>query len=126
MIPGDVGRPLTDLKSLAVDEALLDDAQSVLKTQTPVEREIQGQSGGWFVRRIMPYRASDEKTEGVVITYEDVTERRRTADALTAAKRQAELASIAKTRFLAAASHDLRQPLQTLSLLQGLLAKKSR
>ena len=73
----------------------------------------------------MPYRASDERTEGVVITYEDVTERRRTAEALTAAKRQAELASTAKTRFLAAASHDLRQPLQTLSLLQGLLAKKS-
>ena len=124
VIPGDVGRPLTDLKSLAADDALLDDAQTVLKTQTPLEREIEGQSGAWFVRRIMPYRASDEKTEGVVITYEDVTERRRTADALTAAKRQAELASIAKTRFLAAASHDLRQPLQTLSLLQGLLAKR--
>ena len=76
------------------------------------------------MRRIMPYRASDEKTEGVVITFEDVTERRRTAEALTAAKRQAELASIAKSRFLAAASHDLRQPLQTLALLQGLLAKK--
>ena len=72
----------------------------------------------------MPYRASDETTEGVVITYEDVTERRRTADALSAAKRQAELANIAKTRFLAAASHDLRQPLQTLALLQGLLAKQ--
>ena len=72
----------------------------------------------------MPYRTSDEKTEGVVITFEDVTERRRTADALTAAKRQAELATIAKSRFLAAASHDLRQPLQTLALLQGLLAKK--
>ncbi len=34
------------------------------------------------------------------------------------------MASIAKTRFLAAASHDLRQPLQTLSLLQGLLEKR--
>ena len=124
VIPGDVGRPLTDLKSLGADEALLDDARDVLETQTPVEREIQGQNAAWFVRRIMPYRASDEKTEGVVITYEDVTERRRTAEALTAAKRQAELASIAKTRFLAAASHDLRQPLQTLSLLQGLLAKR--
>ncbi len=39
------------------------------------------------------------------------------------AKRQADLASVAKSRFLAAASHDLRQPLQTLALLQGLLAK---
>ena len=124
VIPGDVGRPLADLKSLAADDAFLEDAQAVLRTQTPIKREVEGQSGAWFVRRIMPYRASDEKTEGVVITYEDVTERRRTADALTAAKRQAELASIAKTRFLAAASHDLRQPLQTLSLLQGLLAKR--
>ncbi|MGD1017090.1 MAG: chemotaxis protein CheB [Roseiarcus sp.] len=124
VIPSDIGRPLTDLKSLAADEALQDDARKVLKSQTPVEREIQGQSGYWFIRRILPYRTSDEKTEGVVITFEDVTERRRTADALTAAKRQAELATIAKSRFLAAASHDLRQPLQTLALLQGLLAKK--
>src|SRR5271166_2606642 len=103
VIPSDVGRPLTDLKSLAADDALLDDAQTVFKSQTPLEREIQGQSGHWFVRRIMPYRASDDKTEGVVITYEDVTERRRTAEALNAAKRQAELASLAKSRFLAAA-----------------------
>ena len=124
VIASDVGRPLTDLKSLAADDALLDDAQKVLKNHTPVEREIQGQSGHWFIRRILPYRATDEKTEGVVITYADVTERRRTADALNAAKRQAELATIAKSRFLAAASHDLRQPLQTLALLQGLLAKK--
>jgi two-component system, chemotaxis family, CheB/CheR fusion protein len=124
VIPSDVGRPLRDLRSLAADDALLGDAQKVLKSQTPVEREIQGQSGYWFIRRVLPYHASDEKTEGVVITYEDVTERRRTADALSAAKRQAELASVAKSRFLSAASHDLRQPMQTLALLQGLLAKK--
>ena len=58
VIPGDVGRPLTDLKSLAADDALLDDARKVLKNHTPVEREIQGQSGYWFIRRILPYRAS--------------------------------------------------------------------
>ena len=124
VIPSDVGRPLADLHSLATDDALLKDAKAVLGNQTPAEREIRGQSGAWFVRRIMPYRASDEKAEGVVITYEDVTERRITAEALSAAKRQAERASAAKSRFLAAASHDLRQPLQTLALLQGLLAKK--
>jgi two-component system CheB/CheR fusion protein len=124
VIPGDVGRPLADLKSLAADGALLEDAEKVLESQAPIEREIQAQSGPWFVRRLLPYHASDGKTEGVVITYEDVTERRRAADALSAAKREAELASIAKSRFLSAASHDLRQPMQTLSLLQGLLAKK--
>ncbi len=45
-------------------------------------------------------------------------------EALEAARRTAELANAAKSRFLAAASHDLRQPLQTLALLQGLLARR--
>jgi two-component system CheB/CheR fusion protein len=124
VIPGDVGRPLTDLSSLAADVELLPDAQKVLASRTLVEREVQTRSGAWFMRRVMPYRTHAEKIEGVVITFQDVTERRRIADALTAAKRQAELASTAKSRFLAAASHDLRQPLQTLALLHGLLAKK--
>jgi two-component system CheB/CheR fusion protein len=44
-------------------------------------------------------------------------------DELAVAKRQAEQATAAKSRFLAAASHDLRQPLQTLALVQGLLVK---
>ncbi len=124
VIPADVGRPLTDLKSLAPDSDLLPDARRVLETQSPIEREVAGQGGAWYMRRILPYRTRDKKTEGVVITFADITERRSTAQALTAAKRQAEQASTAKSRFLAAASHDLRQPLQTLSLLQGLLANK--
>src|SRR6185437_1513176 len=51
VIPSDVGRPLADLKSLAADGALLEDAQKVLESQAPIEREIQAQSGPWFVRR---------------------------------------------------------------------------
>ena len=60
--------------------------------------------------------------EGVVITFADITGRKAGDDALEAAKHLAEQRQLAKSRFLAAASHDLRQPLQTL-LLQGLLAK---
>jgi two-component system CheB/CheR fusion protein len=123
VIPSDVGRPLADLSSLAADGALLTDARTVLQTLAPIEREIEAQSGVWFIRRIMPYRTQDNGIEGVVITFADITERRRVADALEVAKRQAELATVAKSRFLAAASHDLRQPLQTLALLQGLLSK---
>ena len=82
VIPGDVGRPLTDLKSLAPDGDLLPDARQVLETQAPIEREVAGQGGAWFMRRILPYRTRDKKTEGVVITFADVTERRSTADAL--------------------------------------------
>ena len=124
VIPSDIGRPLTDLKSLAIDGDLLPDALSVLQDRATIEREIEGQSGVWFIRRILPYRTGDKKIEGVVVTFENITERRKTAEALSRAKAQAESASAAKSRFLAAASHDLRQPLQTLALLQGLLAKR--
>ena len=71
----------------------------------------------------MPYRTAEDAVEGVVITFVDVTERKQAADELDAAKQEAQQANVAKSRFLAAASHDLRQPLQTLVLLQGLLAK---
>jgi len=123
VIPSDVGRPLADLNSLTGDDALLADARMVLQTLAPIEREIEARSGAWYMRRILPYRTQDNGVEGVVVTFADITERRHTADALETAKRQADLASVAKSRFLAAASHDLRQPLQTLSLLQELLAK---
>jgi two-component system, chemotaxis family, CheB/CheR fusion protein len=123
LIPGDVGRPLADLSSLADDGQLLTDARTVLGEPVPIEREITSQNGAWYTRRILPYRTEDGAVNGVVITFTDVTERRRVADALIAARRQAEAATAAKSRFLAAASHDLRQPLQTLTLLQGLLSK---
>jgi two-component system, chemotaxis family, CheB/CheR fusion protein len=63
-------------------------------------------------------------TRKILLTIEDITERKHAAEALEAAKRQAEHANLGKSRFLAAASHDLRQPLQTISLLHEILAKK--
>lgn len=123
VIPGDIGRPLADLSSLAADSTLLADARAVMESLQPIEREIKAHTGAWYVRRILPYRAQDDGVEGVVITFTDITDRRHVSDALETARRQAQLANVAKSRFLAAASHDLRQPLQTLTLLQGLLAK---
>jgi two-component system, chemotaxis family, CheB/CheR fusion protein len=123
LIPGDVGRPLTDLKSLSADQALSLDAHHVLENQDAIDREIETTTGVWFVRRILPYLADDGKVEGVVITFTDVSERKQIKQALEEARQQADRANVAKSRFLAAASHDLRQPLQTLALLQGLLAK---
>jgi two-component system CheB/CheR fusion protein len=123
IIPGDIGRKLGDLQSLIPDHDLQADIARVLRDEGAVEREVHAPSGKWFCRRAVPYLGHDEKHEGVVITFNDITERKAAALALEAAQRGSEAANAAKTRFLAAASHDLRQPLQTLTLLQGLLAR---
>jgi two-component system CheB/CheR fusion protein len=123
VIPSDIGRPLADFRALAPDNDLMNDSRLVLQTHNPIEREIQAADGIWFRRRILPYRAHNNDVEGVVITFTDVTKRISSSKALEEAKQQAEQATLAKSRFLAAASHDLRQPLQTLTLLHGLLVK---
>lgn len=65
-------------------------------------------------------------SQNVLLSIVDVTDAKCESEALAAAKALAESANIGKSRFLAAASHDLRQPLQTINLLQGILKKRTR
>ena len=124
ILPADIGRPLSDLAPAAVDPALASDARAVLTDGSAIDREIMAADGSWFTRRILPYRTHGNRVEGVVITFVDITERKHAAGVLLEARHQADAANLAKSRFLAAASHDLRQPLQTLVLLQEMLAQK--
>ena len=254
VIASDVGRPLADLARRINDPSLIADAAAALVGRAPPNCEVEADNGAWYTRRILPYRGEDDRVEGVVITFtdiserkaaeraieaarsysdniintisqplvvldealsvisanrsfynafsivpeetvgrrldaaddgrldnaalraflnrlsrgervvedhqidielpaqgmrslvasalevrdepgaapkilvtiEDVTGRKQASEALEAAKRMAEQANLGKSRFLAAASHDLRQPLQTLSLLRGILAKRTK
>ncbi len=71
----DVGRPLSDIRCELQDVDLLTDAQAVLDTLTPVEREVRTVGNTWFLVRIKPYRTTENVIDGVVLTFNDVTER---------------------------------------------------
>jgi PAS domain S-box-containing protein len=74
-----------------------------------------------------PYRPSDRElrlTDLYLRMAADLIERTHAERQLQAAWRGADQANEAKTRFLAAASHDLRQPLQAIRLLHGVLERR--
>jgi two-component system, chemotaxis family, CheB/CheR fusion protein len=72
LIPGDVGRPITDLVS-GLDYDLAQDAADVLRTLMFKEKEVAASHGRWFTVRTMPYRTQDNRIDGVVITFNDIT-----------------------------------------------------
>ena len=77
LIPADVGRPVTDIASDLVYPGLLVDVQEVLRSLVFAEKAITTRDGRWFKTRIMPYRTMDEKIDGVVITFSDITEAKK-------------------------------------------------
>ena len=71
---GDRGRPFTELRNRLGYDQLEQDALKVLERLTPVEREIQSESGEWYLTRVNPYRSSLDQIQGVVITFVEITQ----------------------------------------------------
>ncbi|MGD0540737.1 MAG: PAS domain S-box protein, partial [Tepidisphaeraceae bacterium] len=68
----DMGRHIGDFAQKFTGEDLLGDADKVLHKPTPIEREIRGQDGCWYLRRVLPYRTADSRIDGVVITFVNI------------------------------------------------------
>ncbi len=73
LIPGDLNRPITDLASDLIYPELASDAQTVLRTLVFKETPVKTVDERWFSVRIMPYRTLDNRIDGVVITFADIT-----------------------------------------------------
>ncbi len=73
LIPGDVGRPLSDITSDLLYPEMGDEAAEVLRTLAFSEKQMTTIDGRWFSVRIMPYRTMDEVIDGLVITFTDIT-----------------------------------------------------
>jgi two-component system, chemotaxis family, CheB/CheR fusion protein len=77
LLPLDTGRKLSDITTDLVHDGLYADIDRVLQSLQPLEREVPSKGGLWYLLRILPYRTLDDRIEGVVLTYLDITLRRR-------------------------------------------------
>ena len=71
----DVGRVITDFTKRIDYDGLAEDANRVLRELAPLEREVRSAADHWYVMRLRPYRTVENRINGVVLTFVDITQR---------------------------------------------------
>jgi two-component system CheB/CheR fusion protein len=86
LIPADIGRPFRHLAGTIDWPDLPRDAQMVLEKLIIVEREVNAvEDGRCFLMRLLPYRTTDGRIDGVAVTLLDISELKRSEEALRSA-----------------------------------------
>ncbi|MGN6495476.1 MAG: PAS domain S-box protein [Agriterribacter sp.] len=86
LIPADYGRSLSDITNRLREDNLVADAEQVLQTLHSREHELETTDNRTYLTRLGPYRTDDDRIQGVVISFLDITERKRTESALREAE----------------------------------------
>lgn len=73
----DTGRPIDDFTHTLDYDRVTADARSVLEDLAPIEREVSTDHEKWFLVRHHPYRTAEDRIDGVVITFVDITRRKQ-------------------------------------------------
>jgi two-component system, chemotaxis family, CheB/CheR fusion protein len=77
LLQTDVGRPLSDITSRLVYSGIDADLRLVLEQLRPIDREVMTTDNRWFLMRIRPYRTTDDRIDGVVLMFQDISARRQ-------------------------------------------------
>ena len=91
LLPADVGRPLSDITGQIADGDLTASLERVLDTLQSVQREICTRAGRWYLMNLLPYRTSEDRIEGVIVTLVDITQRKATEEQLSASEERLRL-----------------------------------
>ena len=100
LIKSDIGRPFTDQTSDLSYPELEEDAREVLRSLVFIQKEVPAIDGRWFLVRIMPYRTFDDRIDGLVITFINISDHKRTEQKLRESEK--------KYRILASATSEVR------------------
>ena len=84
IIPGDIGRSLLDLTSRLDYPQLAEDAAAAFESLKMIEREVRSGDGRRYQVRVLPYRTAENRIDGAVLTFIDITGLRHAEERLSA------------------------------------------
>ncbi len=119
LITADLGRSLLDITNKLMIDNLAADVEIVRDRLQTIEREVQTRDGRWHLMRLLPYRTADDHIEGTVLTFIDVTDRKRADDIIRDAEE--------RQRMLLALSDTLRalsDPQEIIATAAGRIARQ--
>jgi two-component system CheB/CheR fusion protein len=76
LLETDIGRPLSDITHKLQYDGIHHEVRTVLDRLSRIEREVATVDRRWYLLRMLPYRTGDNRIDGVVVTFHDITERR--------------------------------------------------
>ena len=91
LIPADVGRPLSDITTQLRGVDLLSDLERVMAHLQPIQSEVGTHEGCWYLMNISPYRTAEDRFEGIIVTFMDITERKEAERQLRASEERLRL-----------------------------------
>ena len=116
----DIGRSLAFISYHFPSIDITEICTNVLKTLVPDEREVATSRGKMFFMRVAPYRSTENKITGCVITLMDISSQKQGQKTLLSTEKQltmAQQASDAKSDYLSRIAHEIRTPMSSLLML---------
>jgi len=106
LISSDIDRSILDITYRLDYPELERDIEQVFDTLQPVEREVRGTNDGiWYIARLLPYRTAEDRIEGLVLSFIDISRRKLAEDKLRGSEQQMRRIA-ASTRDYAIATMD--------------------
>lgn len=121
LIGTDIGRPLADITHKLTERNLLLDLKDVLDNLRTIEREVTTVDGRSFIMRLLPYRTVENKIDGIIITFVDVSQLSNATADLRKAGEQLESRVATRTAELSDTNESLRS-----EVAERLRVEKSR
>lgn len=116
LLPSDIGRPLSNISTNIKFETIEKDIKQVISEGGIITKEIETDNGKWYQIMTMPYIHTNNKRDGAIITFNDITELKKAQLELDRKNESLLRINADLDNFVHTASHDLLGPLGNIEM----------